>query len=393
MTDFDMTAERWVRTWGAAPQSPGSAVAALDPFEDATLRQVVRLSGGGRRLRIRVTNEYGVAPLTVGAAGVGIAAAGGAVQPGSARVLTFGGRPSVEVPAGAAILSDPVELELPDLTGLCISLYVPGRVQSCTVHGRPMETGWTIPGDAVAASGLPSGATALPVRALISGVDVVPAAASTVVVALGDSLTDGFGSATHTDAGWPSLLAERFAARGETPGYVVNQGISGNRLLNDGIGPAGVDRFDRDVLDTPGLGYVVVFEGINDLAVSYAPSEHDEFLTAFPGGPVTADDVIAGYRDLAGRAHRRGVKIVAATLTPYEGLDLYSPAGERARQTVNDWIRTAGAFDAVLDFDAVWRDPQHPSRIRGDLHMGDFAHGNDAGYRALADAIDLDLFC
>jgi lysophospholipase L1-like esterase len=392
MTEFDMAAERWVRTWGAAPQSPDSAVAALDSFEDATLRQVVRLSGGGRRARVRVTNEYGIAPLTIGAARVGIAAAGGAVRPGSDRVLTFDGRPVVEIPAGAAILSDPVELELPDLTQLCISLYLPGRVQSCTIHGRPMETGWTIPGDAAAASGLPSGATALPVRALISGVDVAPDAAAKAVVALGDSLTDGFGSATQTDAGWPSLLAERFTARGQTPGYVVNQGISGNRLLNDGVGVAGLARFDRDVLDTPGLGYVVVFEGINDLAVSSAPAEHDEFLKAFPGGPVTAHDVIAGYRELIGRAHKRGVKIFAATLTPYEGLDLFSLAGERARQAVNAWIRTAGAFDGVLDFDAVWRDPEHPSRIRDDLHAGDYAHGNDAGYQALADSIDLDLF-
>ncbi|MEU8664782.1 SGNH/GDSL hydrolase family protein [Actinoplanes philippinensis] len=391
MTEND-TAAHWVRTWGAAPQSPGSAVAAAGPFEDATLRQVVRLSGGGRRLRVRFTNEYGVTPLAIGAARVGIAAAGGAVRPGSDRVLAFGGRPDVEVAVGTAVLSDPVDLDLPDLTSLCVSVYLPGRVESCTIHGRPMDTGWMIAGDAVAASALPSGATALPVRALISAVDVVAGPAATVVVALGDSLTDGFGSATDTDAGWPSLLAERIAGRGESPGYVVNQGVSGNRLLQDGIGMAGLARFDRDVLDTPGLGYVVVFEGINDLAVSFAPPGNGEFLTGFPGEPVTADDVIAGYRRLVDRAHERGVKIFLATLTPYEGLELFSPEGERARRAVNAWIRTAGSCDGVLDFDAVWRDPEHPSRVRDDLHAGDHAHGNDAGYRALADSIDLNLF-
>jgi len=392
MATIDTAEQGWVRTWGAAPQSPGSAVAAVDSFENATLRQVVRVSGGGCRVRVRFTNEYGTTPLSIGAARMSLAASGHAVLPGSDRVLTFAGRPGADVAAGTAIFSDPVDLDLPALSRVWISLYVPGRVETCTCHGRPMDTGWMVAGNAVAAPDLPTGATPLPVRALICAVDVLAGAAAKAVVALGDSLTDGFGSTTGTDAGWPSLLAERLVADGGTVSHVVNQGISGNRLLNDGIGAAAVARFDRDVLDTPGLGYVVVFAGINDLAISFAPPGQDEFLATFPGAPVTADDVIAGYRTLIGRAHERGVKIYAATLTPFEGMDLFTAAGDTAREAVNTWIRTGGAFDGVLDFDAVWRDPAHLSRIREDFHMGDYGHGNDDGYRALADSIDLGLF-
>ncbi|WP_250038438.1 SGNH/GDSL hydrolase family protein [Paractinoplanes maris] len=385
----------WVRTWGASPQAPDAAVAALEPFAGATLRQEVRVSGGGRRVRVRFTNEYGTGPLAIGAARVGLAASGGAIQPGSDRVLTFAGRSTADVPAGAPILSDPVDLPVAALARLSISLYVPGPVASCTGHGRPVEAGWMIPGDAVAAPELPAGARGLLVRALISAVEVLPDGPARVVVTLGDSLVDGFGSAPDADRSWPDRLAERLAGRDGPAVHVSNQGISGNRILNGGHGDAALARFDRDVLATPGLGYVVVAEGINDIAISYAPRDDPflaEFLTMFPGGPVTADDVIAGHRQLIARAHDRGVRIYAATMTPAEGMEIYTAAGESVRRTVNAWIRTGGAFDGVLDFDAVWRDPDHPSRIRDGFHMGDHGHGNDAGYRALADSIDLSLF-
>ncbi|RSM72601.1 SGNH hydrolase [Actinoplanes sp. ATCC 53533] len=388
----------WVRSWGASPQAAHDGIGSLDdhpPLADVTLRQVVRISGGGRRVRIRFTNEFGTAPCTIGAARVGLAAPGGGVRPGSERVLTFSGAPAVTVPAGAPILSDPVDLPLPALAKLSISLYLPGRVETCTCHDPALETGWTIPGDAVAAPTLPANAEVLPVRALISAVELLPGVPARAVVVVGDSRTDGAGSTPDTNHSWPELLAERLAGR-DVAGYVCNQGISGNRMLNDGIGAAALARFDRDVLATPGLGHVVLSVGGNDIVISFAPRDDDspltDFLKMFPGAPVTADDVIAGYRQLIARAHERGVRVYATTIAPYGGTEIHTPAGESARQAVNEWIRTGGAFDAVLDFDAVWRDPDRPSRIREDFHAGDHLHGNDAGYRALADSIDLSLF-
>jgi lysophospholipase L1-like esterase len=392
-------ARSWVRSWGASPQAAHDGLGSLDdhpPLADVTLRQVVRISGGGRWVRIRFTNEFGTAPFTIGAARVGLAAPGGAVQVGSERVLTFSGASAVTVPAGAPILSDPVDLPLPALATLSISLYLSGRVATCTCHDPALDTGWTIPGDAVAAATLPENAEVLPVRALISAVELLPGAPAKAIVVVGDSRTDGTGSTPDTNHSWPELLAERLAARGVAAGYVSNQGISGNRMLNDGIGVAAMARFDRDVLATPGLGYVVLSLGGNDIGISFAPRDDDgplaDFLKMFPGAPVTTDDVIVGFRQLIARAHERGVRVYATTIAPYEGAEIYTPEGESARQAINEWIRTGGAFDAVLDFDAVWRDPDHPSRIRDDFHAGDHLHGNDAGYQALADSINLSLF-
>ena len=389
----------WARTWGASPQAPNVALGpafASPTFSDQTLRQVVRISGGGRRVRIRFTNEFGTQPLTIGAAHVALAAAGGAVQPGSDRALTFAGKPGAVIPPGAPILSDPVDLPLPALSKLTISLYLPGKVDTCTCHGTSVESAWTIPGDATAALALPPGAAPLPVRALISAVEVAADAPAKTIVLFGDSITDGVGSTPDADRRWPDLLAERLLKRGGPAVYLSNQGISGNRVLNDGFGASALARFDRDVLATPGLAYVVVFEGINDIGISFAPKSDTgplaAFMKAFAGAPVSADDIIAGYRQLIARAHERGIRIYAATITPYGGAATAAPEGETARQAVNAWIRASGAFDGVIDFDAVWRDPANPGQIREGWHAGDHLHGSDAGYKALADSIDLSLF-
>ncbi|MEW9553289.1 SGNH/GDSL hydrolase family protein [Nonomuraea sp. NPDC050783] len=398
MTTRTNHAESWVRTWGASPQAAHDGLGSLDghpPLADVTLRQVVRVSGGGRRTRVRFTNEYGTAPLTIGAARVGLATPGGGVRPGSEHVLTFSGAPAVTVPAGAPILSDPADLPLPALAELSISLYLPGRVETCTCHDPALETGWTIPGDAVAAPAPPENAGTLPVRALISAVELLADAPAETVVVVGDSRADGAGSTPGAHHSWPELLAARLAGRDTAARYVSNQGISGNRLLNDGIGASVLARFDRDVLATPGLGHVVLSVGGNDLGVSFASRDGGPlagFLEMFPGAPVTAEDVIAGHRQLAARARDRGARVHATTIAPFEGAEIYTPEGERARRAVNAWIRTGGAFDTVLDFDAVWRDPDRPARIRADFHAGDHLHGNDAGYRALADSIDLSSF-
>ncbi|MGA5300181.1 SGNH/GDSL hydrolase family protein [Nucisporomicrobium flavum] len=380
MTDFEDAG--WVRTWGTSPQATDAA------FADVTLRQELRVSGGGSRVRVRLSNEYGTEPLAIGAARLGLAMPGGGVEAGTDRVLTFGGRATATVPAGAPLVSDPVDLPLAALTRLSVSLYLPGKVEACTGHDMPLDVGWAIPGDAVASPALPPEAEPLAARALISAVEVLAGGSARTVVVLGDSRVDGAGSTVGAARSWPDRLAERGV-------YVSNQGISGNRLLTDGLGASGLARFDRDVLATPGLGCVVVSIGGNDVIVSFAPRDDGPlagFLAMFPGAPVTADDVIAGLRQLIARAHDRGVAVHGTTIAPYKGEDIYTAEGDAARRAVNDWIRTSGEFDAVFDFDAVWRDPDRPSRIRDDLHAGDHLHGNDAGYLALADSIDVSLF-
>lgn len=383
----------WVRTWGASPQSPGSSVTAVEPFGDATLRQVVRVSGGGRQVRVRVSNEYGTAPLTIGAARVGIAGSDGAIQAGSDRALTFGGRPFVRVPAGAPILSDPVDLPVPGLSRMTISLYMPDRVETCTCHGTDNALGWILPGDATTLAEPPASAVPLAAQGLISAVEVLPEVPAAAIAVIGDSRVDGIGSTPGADRRWTDGLAERLAERGGRTLCVVNQGIGGNRMLADGLGPAALARFDRDVLATPGLGHAVIAVG-NDLVFSYAPRNEETagFLEMFPGEPVTADDVIAAHLQLAARARAQGVKAHAATIAPYGGSQLFTPEGDAAREDVNAWIRASGAFDGVLDFDAAWRDPADPARIRDDLQAGDHIHGNDAGYTVLGDSIDLSLF-
>ena len=385
----------WVRTWGNSPQSPQASVAALESFADATLRQVVRVSGGGTQVRVRFTNEYGTTPLTVGSAHLALAASGGDIQAATDHALTFNGRSDAVIPAGAAIDSDVVGLEIVPLSHLVISLYLPEQVEICTSHGGMDVQGWMIPGNVVAAVALPRMALPLPARGLLAAVDVLPTGPARAVAVIGDSLTDGVGSTPHADRDWLSLLTERLIERGGAGGYVSNQGISGNRLLQGGFGESALERFDRDVLATPGLGYVIVVEGLNDIAMSYAPADSGpeaEFMKMLAGEPITPADLIQGYRDLVDRAHRRGLRIYAATLTPYEGADVFSAEGEQARQAVNTWIRQSGVFDAVLDFDAVWADPARPTRIREGYQAGDHLHGSDAGYKAMADSIDLDLF-
>ena len=388
----------WSRAWAASAQAatkangpfPGSPT-----FHDQTIRQVVRLSSGGRQVRVLFTNEFGAGPVTIGAAHLALAGAGGEIRAGSDHALTFGGKPETVMRAGAPLLSDPVDLPVKALTRVAISLYLPGRLEDCTCHGTSDEAAYAGLGDQVSAPSLPvaGGPGGMP-RIMISGVDVGSDTPARTIVAFGDSITDGVGATPGKDLRWPDQLADRLQAAGRHDLAVADEGISGNRVLNDGFGVSALQRFDRDVLATPGLRYVIVFEGINDIGISFMKRDGPtaSFMNGLPGGPVTADDIISGYRQLIARAHEHGVKIFGATVTPYEGAATFSPEGEAARQAVNHWIRTSGAFDGVIDFDKAWRDPAHPGQILKGLHMGDHLHGSDAGYRALANAIDLKLF-
>ena len=386
----------WLTTWGASPQGPSAGGAADSGFSDRTIRQVVRISAGGRQVRVRLTNEFGVAPINVGAAHIAISGPDGAIRPGTDRVLTFGGRPAAVIPPGAPLLSDPVRLNAPALASLSISLYLKGDAGACTCHAVGLQTGYVSDkGDFTAAETFPT-ARKMQARAFLSGVEVSGGRPGKAVVVLGDSITDGVGSTSDANHRWPDLLAERLAGRaGPGQWAVVNEGIGGNRLLHDGRAASALARFDRDVLAQPGVAYVVVFEGINDIGLSHIGDVHGpiaDSLRPIAGAPVDADDIIAADTQLIARAHAQGLKVYGVTLTPFGGAFYATPEGETDRQKVNAWIRSSGAFDAVLDFDAAWRDPAHPTQISASLHAGDHLHGSDAGYRAAAAAINLGLF-
>jgi lysophospholipase L1-like esterase len=389
-------ASHWVQTWGAAPLPPTPALGpfpATPAFNNQTVRQTVRVSVGGRRIRIRLTNEYGTKPLVIGAARVALADEKGNIQPGTSHPVTFSGRSSATIPAAAPFVSDPVDLPVKALGSLSISLYLPEDTGQCTCHQVGVQNAFVSDtGDFTDKAFEPK--QTLQMRVFISGVGVESAQPARAVVILGDSISDGVGSTVDTNHRWPDLLANRLDAKGEGAWGVVNMGISGNRILGDGAGQSALTRFDRDVLSTPGIEDVIVFEGVNDLGISHGIPQGpmaERFKALAPAHKVTADDLIAGYRQLIARAHAKGLRIVGATITPYGGAMYYSPAGETIRQALNKWIRTSREFDGVIDFDAVIRDPGDPTRIKEGFHAGDHLHGSDAGYEAMAAAIELSL--
>jgi lysophospholipase L1-like esterase len=387
---------RWIGTWAAAPQPflPGT----LRSFRNRTLRLVVHTSAGGTRVRIRISNTFGDGPLTIGGAHVARRAAAADVDPTSDRTLTFHGRPSTTVPARSTVVSDPVELDAPALSDLAISLFLPGSAAATTSHALALQTSYVAAdtGDFTAAARFPAAET-ITSWPFLTGVDVEASPHGAAVVAFGSSTTDGDGSTPDANRRWPDVLAERLqkgAVRAGAVG-VLNQGIIGNRLLHDSprqardrfgeaLGQAGVARFERDVLAQPGVRYVIIGLGSNDIAfpgVFTPPTER-----------VSARDIIAGYRRLIARAHRRGVRVVGTTIPPFEGRDSHTPDKEVVRRAVNGWIRGSAAFDAVVDFDAVLRDPSRPTRLLPAYDSGDHLHSNDAGYAAMANAIPLALF-
>lgn len=379
--------EHWTGTWGTAPAGPPPETS-LQTFTDQTLRLIVHTSTGGNRVRIRVSNELGAAPLTIGAARIGLRATGSDVAPGTDRALTFGGRSFVTIPPGAPALSDPVELNVPALSDLAVSLYLPGTVQATTVHQLALQTNYvSLPGNFTAAPTFPVQRT-IQIWPFLTEVDVD--SPGPTIVTLGDSITDGTRSTPDTNNRWPDWLARRLQTeRDPVLGLnarfgVVNRGISGNRLLanspNTLAGRSALERFDRDVLATAGVRYLVILIGINDIGNSSATS------------PVTAEDLIAGYRQLILRARAKGISVIGATLTPFEGAGYYSPEKEVVRQAVNNWIRNNDEFDGVIDFDRATRDPSHPTRFLPAYDSGDHLHPNDLGYQAMGNAVPLSLF-
>jgi len=391
------SAAEWVQTWGAAPLPPSPAmgpIPATPSFVNQTIRQTIRVSVGGSRIRLRLTNEYGTKPLVIGAVGVALSDDKGNVRAGTERPVLFSGKPTVSVPAGSPYLSDPIDLPVSALSSLSISIFVPEDTGQCTCHATGMQNAFV--SDTGDFTGKPfTPALTMQFRAFLSGVEIEVARAGHAVVVLGDSISDGVGSTPDANQRWPDLLANRLNAKGARGWGVVNMGISGNRVLASGAGESALTRFDRDVLSTPGVKTVILFEGVNDLGVSYGHVEGplaDLFKSLATGNKATAESMIAGYRQLIARARAKGLKVLAATITPYGGAFYYSEEGEAVRQAINTWIRTGGEVDGVLDFDAVIRDPDAPTQMKEEFHSGDHLHGSDAGYAAMAASVDLSLF-
>jgi lysophospholipase L1-like esterase len=375
----------WAAVWSAPPEPP------RDPptvFNNQTVREVARLSIGAGRVRVRLTNEFGARPVVVSAAHIALAGPGASIIPTSDRVLTFGGRASVTIPSNASILSDPVDIPIPAFTNVAVSLYFSGSSGESTGHFFGMQTAYVASGNQTGARDMPGAAT-IGERPFVSGIEAAVVKKTKVVVTLGDSLTDGYGSTPGANHRWPDQLAERFGARkGGTQVSVVNAAISGNRLLHDFIGPNALSRFDRDVLAQAGATHVIVLLGVNDLGFPGARKLPDE--------EVSAEDIIYGLKQLIARAHAHGIKVIGCTIPPFGPIPqrpgFYSDAAMAKREAVNAWIRTGKAFDGVIDFDAVLRDPKATNRLLPAYDSGDHLSPNDAGYKAMADAIPLKLF-
>jgi lysophospholipase L1-like esterase len=383
-------APHWVGSWESAQilVDPADALPAA-ALDDVTLRQLVRTSIGGTRLRVRVSNAFGTAPLTV--TGVDVARAivpnASRIDPGSNRMVTFGGSPSVVVPAGADYLSDPVDMPVEPLSTLAVSMHLRALPKLQTGHPGSRATSYVVAGDQLAAAEL-ANATTLDRWYFLDGIDVDQPRGSAAIVALGDSITDGHGVDTNSNGRWTDILADRLTAAKRGVG-VLNAGIGGNRLLNDGIGPNAVARLDRDVLSRCGVRYLIILEGVNDLGVltrdaPVSAAEHQAFV----------QQLLTGYAEIVERARERGIKVIGATIMPYAASGYYHPGPptEADRQVVNAWIRKRGNVDAVIDFDALMRDPAHPDRLRKDDDSGDGLHPSMAGYRAMGEAIPLSLF-
>ena len=371
----------WVDAWSASPDSPGP------PLQAQTVRQIVQPTVSGSGLRLRLSNLFGAGPVTIGPVHVGIHANGSAIVESSDRAVTFSGKTSITIAKGADALSDPVALPVQALQELAVSLYLPTATGASTVHGDGQQTAFiTESGDATAATDFPDGEIASS-RFFLTDVEVETGTARSIVM-LGDSVTDGFGSTKDGNGRMPDALASRLQADPALASFsVVNSGIAGNRLLNDGpIGPSMLARMDRDALAKPGVQWIVLLAGINDIGVAGSPDT--------PADDVSAQQIIDGMKTVIARAHAKGIRIVGGTITPNGGYDwpFHTAAGEKKRQTVNAWIRGAGAFDAVVDFENVVRDPQHKDRLLPAFDSGDHMHPNDAGYKAMAGAIDLREF-
>jgi lysophospholipase L1-like esterase len=386
-------AEKWVTTWTTAqqlvaPTGPPRPARQKGPeasnlpasMADQTVRMVAHVSLGGRRVRVELSNMLNALPLEISAAHLAVARDGGQIVDGTDRVLKFSGSEFFTIPPGVVAVSDPVDLDVAPLSDLAVSLYVPHDTGAPSNHTVGLHTGFISNGNVAGSRSMPEPTTMF-AYAWLAAIDVAGSRDAYTVVALGDSITDGFATTRDANLAWPALLARRLKETKSTQhAALVNQGISGNQVLRDGAGISALARLDRDVLTRPGVKWVILLEGINDINIRTRPNGSN---------PLTAEELIGGYRQIVERCHAQGIRVIGATLTPAEGVPTFSALGEEVRMTVNRWIRARGNFDALVDFDAILRDAQHPARLKTEADSGDHIHPNDAGNQMMADAFDL----
>jgi lysophospholipase L1-like esterase len=382
----------WIASWGASQQipEPENAMPA-DDLRDATVRQIVHLSAGGAKVRIHLSNAFGTEPLRFTSVHIArpLSTSSPTIDPQTDRAVTFAGSAEVIVPPGADFVSDALEYPVAPLSDLAISFHLDAAPTGETSHPGSRATSYFVHGDFAAAANLIN-AKHVDHWYQLAEVDVEATPGAATIVALGDSITDGHGATTNGNDRWTDVLARRLQASPPTRSIgVSNQGIGGNHLLTDGLGPNALARFDRDVLAPAGIRWVIVFEGVNDLGGltrdgEVAPADHAALVQR----------IIAAYQQIIVRAHAHGLRVYGATITPFTGSNYYHPGplNEADRQAVNTWIRTSGHFDAIIDFDSVVRDPQHPDRLQAAFDCGDHLHPSPAGYRAMGEAVPLSLF-
>lgn len=377
--DFGYENKKWVGTWATAlqlveehnmPPTPG--------LSNNTLRQIVRVSLGGNQLRIKFSNEYGTSDLVMNSVHLAVSAGGDAIMPDTGRMLTFEGKQSVTIPAGGTVTSDTLDYCLPKLTDMAITISFGSTPAALTGHPGSRTTSYIVTGNGVDSISMPT-AVATEHWYVIAGIDVIADASCCAVVVLGDSITDGRGSTTNMQNRWTDNLARRLQENAATAGVgMLNLGIGGNTVLSGGIGPNAVDRFDRDVLSQSGVRYLVIFEGVNDIGLS--------------NNMKAAEDLINAYKEFINKAHANNILVYGATILPFGGSQYDNEVNEQTRRRVNDWIRTSGEFDAMIDFDAVLRDTEKPTRLKNIYDSGDHLHPNAEAYKSMAEMVGLDLF-
>lgn len=373
---------QWVGTWATAPMLadvPGS----IRMLSGVTLRQIVHISTGGAQVRLRFTNEFGRDPLTISDAHVALSAGGNSIQPDSDHAITFGGVSTVHIPPGGAVFSDPVALQVAPLANLAVTIYLPPQVMRAeTFHYLAAGDNFVAMGNVASAPAL-SQSTTIHSWYFFDGIDVTADPDSYSIVALGDSITDGWHSTPNTNRRWPDFLASRLQADPSLKHVgVLNVGIGGNRVLNEGYGPSAISRVDRDVLAQSDVKYVILLESINDIS--------RVGNSKLPADIITAEQVEWGLKQIVNAAHEHGIKVIGCTVMPIG--PLATKEAEPIREAVNKWIRTSGAFDGVVDFDKITRDPANPTRLNPSFDSGDHVHPNDAGYKAMGAGIDLSMF-
>lgn len=384
------SSNRWVGSWTVSPTAMDGV-----SLDGQTVRMIAHISRGGETLRVRLSNAYGTGPLTIGAARIALRGGGDDIDLASDRALSFGGSETAAIAPGALVISDPIAFEAPPLADLVVSLFIPGKLPQAvgiTGHVNVCQTCWVSPaGDFTREQSMPV-ASSLDGIFFLSAIEVPADADTRGIVAIGDSLTISNISTVGANNRWPDQLARRFAMADPSamPG-IMNQGIGGNRIVHTSRGGSLQQRWDRDVLAQPGITHAIVFLGINDIRNRNRKPEED----------VTAKELIDGLAQLAERTRSRGIAIYGGTMLTFENENynpppdlpgFYTPEGEIVRQEVNDWIRSSGAFDAVIDFDLAIRDPGHPTRMLPKYDCGDHLHPDDAGYLAMGDYVDLKLF-